>query len=629
MPVAMPARSRQSAAARRGLLVRRVRMARIVLALALVVVAARLVDVQVIHSGQYQRDAAQELTQPVTIPPLRGAVTDRNGVVLETSIPTEMVVADDFQVSHPVKEAKALAPLLHVRASALSRLLSEHSGYVPLVPNLSVAQAKKVSALYFPGITMVDNSEYVTPDGGLASPVLGGVDAAGKGDAGLEAQYNRILAGQAGHETLLESPLGVQLPGTPVVEKTPAVAGSGLELTLDEALQYTAEQDLAQEIMTSHARGGEAIVMDTATGQILAMANLVATPKPATSGTQQKSGATGTQSAPAAKSGSVTGPITIGPAGPVEEAPTNAAVTQLYEPGSVFKIVTFSAALDAGVITPQSTFTVPDQRTIDGYLFHDATPHPTETMTATRIIAESSNIGTSEVAQALGETRLLAQVKQLGFGQPTGLGFPGESPGLIVSPAQWSTTDYVSLAIGQVDAASPLQVLDAYNAVANGGTFVAPKLVRATVGSDGAVHPTAPSPTRRVISPTVDSELVPMFEQVVNAGTGVAAAVPGYLVAGKTGTAQIPADNGTAGYITGAFEATFVGFAPANHPVLSAIVILDRPTPIYGGAVAAPVFSKIMEYALHRYDVPTTPGLNGRPQVSAPKTLTALVREST
>lgn len=594
---------------------------RIGLVLALVLVAARLVDVQVLHSGQYQQQAAQEFTQPVTIPALRGPVTDRNGVVLETSIPTEMVVADDFQVTHPVQEAHALAPMLGVDASVLSGLLSKRSGYVPLAPYLSVAKAKKVAALAFPGITMIDDSVNVAPDGGLASPVVGGVNASGAGDAGLEAQYNGVLAGSAGHETLLESPLGVQLPGTPVAEKTAAVAGSGLELTLDEPLQYTAEQALAQEIVSSHAAGGEAAVMDVQTGQILAMANLVATPR--SSGAATAAPSTGHPSTRVAGT-----PVTIGPTGPVQEAPSNTAVTQLYEPGSVFKIVPFSAALADGVITPGTTFTVPDQRTIDGSLFHDATPHPTMQMTATQILAQSSNIGTSEVTQLLGETRLLAQVKHLGFGTTTGLHFPGASPGLIVTSAQWSPTDYVSLAIGQTDAVSALQVLDAYNAIANGGTFVAPKLVKATVAADGTVRRTPESPSHRVVPPQTDRQLVSMFEQVVDAGTGVASAVPGYLVAGKTGTAQIPADNGKPGYVTGAFDATFVGFAPANDPVLSAIVVLDRPTPIYGGAVAAPVFSKIMAYALHRYDVPTSPGLNGKPQVQAPTTLTKLVRES-
>ncbi|MGH9099421.1 MAG: peptidoglycan D,D-transpeptidase FtsI family protein, partial [Acidimicrobiales bacterium] len=504
---------------------RRVRTVRVVLALVLLVIAARLVDVQVLHAGHYEAEAAQELTQPVAIPALRGAITDRDGVVLEMSMPTKTVVADDLQVEHPVEEARELAPYLHLRPSALAPLLSERSGYVPVARDFPLGAAKKVMDMAFPGITTVDSSVNVTTEGGVASPVLGGVNASGRGDAGLEAQYNGTLAGKSGRETLLESPLGVQLPGTPVAEKSSAVAGTGLELTLDESLQYAVEQDLAQEMVRSHAVSGDAVVTDTATGQILAMVDLVQTPESKT--VLEKT--PGTTVPPSSTSTAVTAPIRVGAGGPVEDAPTAAAVTRLYEPGSVFKLVTFSAALGAGVITPQTTYTVPDERTIDGYAFHDATPHPTEEMTATQILAQSSNIGTSEVAQQLGEARILAQVKRLGFGKTTGLHFPGASPGLTVTASQWSTTDYVSLPIGQVDAVSALQVLDAYNAVANGGTFVAPKLVRATIDPGGAVQSTAPSPTRRVFSPSVDKDLDSMLEQVVDAGTGVAAAVPGYL----------------------------------------------------------------------------------------------------
>ena len=184
----------------------------------------------------------------------------------------------------------------------------------------------------------------------------------------------------------------------------------------------------------------------------------------------------------------------IGPHDAVDEAPSNLAVTQLYEPGSVFKLVTFSAALQDGLINPNSVFTVPDQIKLDGSTFHDAEPHPTETLSATQILAQSSNIGTSEIAQGVGEQRLLDQVKALGFGQPTGLDFPGESPGLLATAAQWEPTDFVSLPIGQVDAVNALQVLDAYNAVANGGVFVAPKLVQATVSPTGHAEP---DPCRR------------------------------------------------------------------------------------------------------------------------------------
>lgn len=617
-----PYAARQGVAARRARLGRRARAIRLAIVVALVVVAVRLVDVQVLRAGYYAQQASQELTQPVTIPALRGTVTDRNGVVLMTSEPTEMVVADDFQIRHPVDEARALAPLLGKKASSLAPLLSEKAGYVPLARHLAVGRAKKVAGLAFPGITTIDDSIDVAPDGNLAAPVLGGVDAAGLGDAGLEEQYNSLLAGRPGHETLLESPTGVQLPGSTVAERSGAVAGTGLELTLDEPLQFVAEQDLAREIIASHAQGGQAVVMDVKTGQVLAMADLVAGPGSASGSPPASPSA---PPAPATPSKGVT--IPIGPNDAVQQAPSASALTQLYEPGSVFKLVTFSAALGDGLITPTTTFTVADQRTIDGDLFHDATPHPTAQMTATQILAQSSNIGTSLVAQLLGETRLLAQVKRLGFGTTTGLHFPGASPGLLVSPADWSTTDYVSLAIGQTDAVTPMQVLDAYNAIADGGEYVAPKLVRARVGSDGTVRATPPSATHRVVPPGVSRELTGMLEQVVDSGTGVAASVPGYLVAGKTGTSQTP--NGRAGYVPGDFDASFVGFAPADHPVLSAIVILDHPTPIYGGAVAAPVFSQVMGYALHRYDVPTSPGLGGRPQATVPTTAARLVQDAT
>ncbi len=393
----------------------------------------------------------------------------------------------------------------------------------------------------------------------------------------------------------MQSPAGVALPQTPVTNQVSSTPGTGLELTLDSQLQYESEQALAKAIETSGSVSGTAVVMDVKTGQILSMANLVAN-HPAALG----SPSTTTPADPG-------GVVPIGPHDAVNEAQNNLAVTQLYEPGSVFKLVTFSAALQNGLINPNSVFTVPDQISLDGSTFHDAEPHPTERLSATQILAQSSNIGTSEIAQGVGEQRLLAQVKALGFGQSTGLDFPGESPGLLATAAQWEPTDYVSLPIGQVDAVSALQVLDAYNAVANGGKYVAPKLVQATVSPSGALTKTAPSATHQVFSPSIDAELSTMLQQVVNQGTGTSAAVPGYTVAGKTGTAQIP----TAGhdsYVPGAYMASFVGFAPAANPTLSMIVVLDRPTPIFGGTVAAPVFSQIMSYALHRYDIPTTPG---------------------
>lgn len=571
------------------------RLVRLALILAIVLVVARLVDVQVLRSGSYQAQAHGESAITVSVPSLRGGIYDRNGAPLALSVPTDDVVADDFQIPHPLKTAQALSPIINVPVPTLAAELHRHSGYVVVAHQISQSLGEKISADAFPGITLLADSKREVPNGNLAVPVVGFTNAAGKGAGGLEYEYNAQEAGQKGTQIVQQSPSGVTLPQSPVTQLTPSVPGTGLELTLDSQLQYESEQALAKAIETSNSTSGTAVVMDVKTGQILSMANLVAT-HPAALGSPTVATPTDPD-----------GVVPIGPSDAIDEAASNLAVTQLYEPGSVFKLVTFSAALQDGLINPNSMFTVPDQISLDGSSFHDAEPHPTEQLSATQILAQSSNIGTGLIAQGVGEQRLLNQVKALGFGKSTGLEFPGESAGLLATAAQWEPTDYVSLPIGQVDAVSALQVLDAYNAVANGGTYVAPKLVQATVSPSGTVTKTAASATHRVFTPAVDSELSTMLQQVVNVGTGTSAAVPGYTVAGKTGTAQIP----TAGhdsYIPGAYMASFVGYAPAANPTLSMIVVLDRPTPIFGGTVAAPVFSQIMSYALHRYDIPTTPG---------------------
>ncbi len=567
---------------------RRVRFLRLLLVMIMLAMAARLVQIQVLESSHYQAVAGQELTVTVPEHALRGPLLDRDGAPLAVSIPTEDIYADDYLVPHPVTEALALSPLLHVPATTLATELHRPSGYVLLAKRVSQATAARLMKLNFAGLSTVDDPVRETPDGTLAEPVLGTVNNAGKGAAGLEYQFNAITGGHDGSVTTLESPAGVPLPQTPVVQHTASVPGSGIELTLDQSVQYEAEQALAKAIVSSHALSGT---------DILAMANLVATSPGATQA--------------ACGGGADGGAVLPG----VAEAPCNIADDQLYEPGSVFKLVTFSAALGDGLISPSSTFTVPYSISLDGSTFHDAEAHPTERLTATQILAQSSNIGTSEIAQVLGETRLLAQVKNLGFGSPTGLGFPGESDGLLATAAQWEPTDLVSLPIGQVDAVTAQQVLDAYNTVADGGVFVGPRLVRGTVGADGTLRPAPASTRRSVIPAATDATLTSMLEQVVAQGTGTSAVVPGYTVAGKTGTAQIPTP-GKDSY-EDAYMASFTGFAPANHPVLSAIVVLRRPTPIFGGTVAAPVFSQIMGYALHRYDIPTTPGA---PTVAQPTT---------
>ena len=583
------------------------RLALVVVFVALVV---QLINVQEFSHRHYASLSASELNQTVSVPAVRGGIYDRNGEVLAESVTKQTVVADPLLIKHPVATADALAPVLGLPDDKVLPLLTEHSGFVYLAHRVADAVASKVTALNLIGINLVPEPQRVQPDGQLALPVVGTVNWNGDGASGLEYQYQSLLAGRAGTKSLMQAPDGVAIPGSGKASVA-AEPGSGLELTIDESVQYVAEQALAAEISASHAFSGTAVVMDVKTGDIVAMADLQATTGSATTGANPTApaGAVTVADSNSSAGQSTSGPTLVSqadtlPAG-VEEAPSNTAVTGVYEPGSVFKLVTFSAALAAGVTTPNQPITVPASLPMGTYTFHDAEAHGIERLTPSSILAQSSNIGTIEVAQSLGENRLLAQIGSLGFGKPTGLDFPGESQGLVPGASAWTGTSIGSTPIGQDDAVTAQQILDAYNTVANGGVYIAPRLVRATVTPAGGVVAAKVSPSHRVIDPTTNAELVQMLEGVVTAGTGTEAAIDGYTVAGKTGTAQIP-DPNHLGYISGAYVGSFAGFAPAENPVLSAVVVLDHPTPIYGGAVAAPVFSTIMAYALHHYGIPTT-----------------------
>jgi cell division protein FtsI (penicillin-binding protein 3) len=571
-------------AARPGTPRRRFAVIRIVVVLLFGALAVRLVAVQILSSTHYSKIGSAELTTTVTVPPQRGGIFDRSGAVLAVSVPVSTVVGDPFLISHPVAEANALAPVLGVPEPQLQADLSEHSGFVYLAREVGQQVAQKVRSMQLTGINLLPDTKRVEPSGQLAAPVVGTDGADGAGQGGIEYQYQKLLSGHGGTAKEELSPSGVALPGS-IEQIVPATSGTGVELTLDQPLQYVTEQSLASAITSSHAKSGIAVVMNTHTGEILAMANLVADPS----------------------------------TGKVSEASQNLALTQVYEPGSVFKVVTFSASLAEGLISPNTVLTVPNTLLIDGWTFHDAESHATEQLTATQILAQSSNIGTIEIAEGLGKSRLAQQIANLGFGAPTGLHFPGESEGLVKpDTASWSGSDIGSTPIGQDDAVTAQQVLDMINSVATGGVYVPPRLVRATVSNKGTVKALPAPATRRVFSPQVSAELTTMMQQVVQDGTAVSAGVPGYSVAGKTGTAQIP-DPVHGGYVPGAYMATFAGFAPAQNPALSAIVVLDQPTPIFGGVVAAPVFSQVMQYALHRYGVPPwSPGTAGGKSAPAP-----------
>jgi len=567
---------------------RRLLLVRAALAVCFVALATRLVFIQVIDHAHYAAESVSQVRVNITENALRGGIYDRHGQILAVSRPTSVALADGLQITQPVAEATALSPLIGIPEPALEKELAQTTnGHIVLSDHLTLAQGRKIQSMAFQGIVIQSSSLRTYPNGPIATSVLGGTNAAGVGSAGLEYEYQSLLAGQAGLTREFTSSSGVSLPSslTTVIRK--AKPGVGLELTVDTSLQYVAEHDLARQLAATKALSGVAVVMDVKTGEILADASLVNTKTTA----------------------GVLGPIpswgaNVGVAG-IQQTINNLSFTQSYEPGSVFKVVTFSAALADGLITPSTVFAVPNSVSVGGRYFHDAETHPLEHLNATQILALSSNIGTYEVGQKVGEAGLLAQVERLGFGQETQVAFPGETSGLLVDAQHWYASDQVALPIGQVDAVPPIQVLDAYNAIANGGVFVEPKLVRGYVYASGAVKGTPASPTRQVLTPSTDATMIKMLEQVVLEGTGTNAIIPGYSVAGKTGTATMPYP-GKDRLLTGDYNASFVGFAPANAPVLSMIVVVERPqTTIFGGAVAAPVFQEVMSYALRHYGIPS------------------------
>ena len=535
---------------------------------ALIALSVRLVFIQTVDAAQYGSFGASEVYQRTTIPAVRGTIYDRNGTVIAMSEQGQDVVADDFLIHDALAAATALSPALGIPVLTLQRELSERSGYVVLSRMDAQAVVSNVAALALPGISFQSDSSLAVPSGDLFAPLLGIVGFGRHGLAGLEYQYDNELYGTPGSEEIPESPEGVELPGQPI-DVVPASQGASLVLTIDEPLQWVVTNDLAAQIRATHADSGTCIITDPRTGAILAMVNLVVTPK-----------------------------------GEIVPAEQNLALTAVYKPGSVMKLVTISGAIQEGLITPHTEFTVPYSLYLGGWQFEDADFHPTEQMPVSEILAQSSNIGTIKIAALLGPQRLSYFLHDFGYGQYSGLSWPGESAGIVGTPATWSASSMGTVPIGTGVAVTAMQVLDAYNAVANDGVFVPPRLIEATIARDGTQTVVPAPPEHRILTASTARQVVPLLEGVVNDGTGTAAQIPGYTVAGKTGTAQIPSTT-EPGYQPGAWNATFVGFLPAENPSLSGIVVINHPrTTIYGGAVSAPVFSEIMRYALRHFDVP-------------------------
>lgn len=573
----------------------------VAIATAFAAIAAKLVMIQGPDSARYLAAGGAEWEQTVGLPAERGAIFDRNGYELAISVPQTTIYADPHQVTDPAAEAAALAPVLGISQTILQQELSKSAGFVYLARTVPDATAARVKALNLTGIYSLQEPKRFYPSGQLAAPLLGSVGIDGNGLAALEYKYNGILAGQPGKLVEEIDPQGQQVPGGSQEYKAP-VAGQDLLLSIDEPLQYDAEQALGQAIVAAHAQSGIALLMDSKTGEILADAQL-AMPAP---GDNQPSALPVTIPAPpGSKSPDQPQPV---------EASSATAFTRVYEPGSVNKLITISAALQTGIITPSDVFTIPNSYSVAGTVFHDAEAHATEHWTVTDILANSSNIGTIQIAQRLGKENLLKYINAYGLGSTTDIAFPGESAGLL--PSYWSGTSIADVPIGQGIAVTAVQMLAAYNTIANGGVYVPPRLVDATVDAKGKEHPIPLAPRHRVVSPTVAAEMTTMLDQVVQVGTGTAANLDPYTVAGKTGTALVPSPMG--GYEAGHYVASFAGFVPSEAPQITGMVVVDG-TPDYGAAASAPTFASIARDALREFNIPPMPkqpAAPGVPQVT-------------
>jgi cell division protein FtsI (penicillin-binding protein 3) len=541
----------------------------VALALAFALVVVRLTQLQVVSPDEYAARGMAQRLRTVSLPAERGSIFDRNGHELAMSVRQHTVWADPRLVADVDAAAAALAPVLGLDRASLTSRLSEGGAFVYLARQVDDDVAGRVRDLGLAGIGLLDESQRFTPAGSLAASVLGEVDVDNHGTAGLELVFEDRLVGAPGELILERAPSGRTIAAGEH-RLSPAERGDDLVLTIDRSLQYEAERALAAQIEATEAEGGTAILMDPRTGEILALANLRAGPE----------------------------------GGEPRPARDNMALTSLFEPGSVNKVVTAAAALEEGLHTPDETLHVPPSVQVSVKRFSDQHPIDGPSSIAD-IITRSSNVGTIQLAQELGPATLDGYLRRFGFGQPTGLGFPGESNGIVIPLEEWSGTSIGSISIGQGIAVNALQMLGAFNAIANGGVRVQPTLVRATVDAEGEEHPVAPGEPTRVISARTAEQMRAVLAQVVASpdGTGQKAQIAGYSAAGKTGTARKPSTT-SRGYEPGAYVATFAGFVPAEDPQLSAIVVLDEPSPYYASLTSAPVFAEIVQYALRMLRIP-------------------------
>ena len=545
----------------------------VVMALAFSGILVRLVVLQVRDASEYRSLAKTQRLRRITVPATRGTIFDRNGEELAMSVPAKAVFVDPQLVQNAASEASVVSTELRLPYARVYTAMTRPGRFVYLARGVDLDVAGRLESRRLPGIGFLEESRRRYPSGSLASHVLGFVGLDGNGLSGLELEYDKLLAGRAGRKLVEADPAGRLIPQASTVERR-TIPGRDLVLTIDREIQYRAQAALEVAVLKNRAKAGTVIVMDPETGEILAMATYPGFDP---------------------NRFSVTDPAYT----------RNRAVTDVYEPGSVNKVVTAAAAIEEGVLGLKERLTVPWQYRIYDKTFRDSHWHPTQRMTLGDIITYSSNIGAIQVARLLGEEKLATYLHRFGLGARTGIGFPGEARGIIPPVEEWSGTTIGAIPIGQSVAVTPLQMLSVYTTIANGGLWVEPTLVRATEGAEGENTAPGPRPTRRVISERTAEVLTRMLAFAVDVGTGKEAQIPWYWVAGKTGTAKKPLE-GALGYGT-EYVASFIGFVPASRPALAVAAVLDEPKTVFGGVAAAPLFREVAQFALGRLRIPHAP----------------------
>jgi cell division protein FtsI (penicillin-binding protein 3) len=550
-----------------GLTQRRIGLLFAIFLVLLLAGGARAAWLGVVEGSSLQRVANTQQVVELDVPARRGGISDRHGIELAVSEPADDVAATPYLIKSKLKVARRIAPLLGSSEIEVLRKLNADGGFVYLARNLPGSRAERLRRMNIDGLQFIPSSRRDYPRRWLASQVLGVVGVDREGRTGLEYASDKVLRGSDGKRRIVKDALGQPI----VVQETRrAQPGKDIELTLDAELQGKVEDVLSRVGQKWQPKGATAVVMDPRTNKVLALANW-----------------------PRVDANDL--------GGAPDYAAQNRAVGFNYEPGSTFKAFTVAGALQDKAVDPDELFQLPPSITVADRVIKEAHDRPAVALTVAQILKTSSNVGTVKIGQRLGAPRFDHWVRAFGFGRPTGIELAGEEQGQVLRLNQYSGSSMGNLPIGQGESVTPMQLATAYAAIANGGLMRRPRLVDRVGGV-----PTPEPPGRRVISASTAAQVRTMLEGVVSAGgTGAAAAIPGYSLAGKTGTAN-KVDPATGEYSKTRFIGSFVGFAPARDPKLLVTVMVDEPKgAIFGAEVAAPAFQEIMRFALPYLEIPS------------------------